>query len=80
MSINAAALRNILAIMRNLDRDELPAMTDMAWERFRDDPYRGFLHLPDKEQDQVAATVSRRITPPDTRTQDEKDYEFDRLL
>lgn len=80
MSINAAALRNILAALRNIDRHELPAMSDREWEKFRDDPHLGFLRLPDVDQDEVAAAVSRRVTPPDTRTQDEKDYEFDRLL
>jgi hypothetical protein len=68
MSINAAALRNILAVMRNIDRDELPAMTDRTWEKFRDDPYRGFLRLADADQAHVASVVSGRLPSVERRS------------
>lgn len=80
MSIDAATLRNILAAMRNIDRHELPKMGHEDWGRFLDDPYLGFLLFSDEHQQAIAAIVKAKVTPPDTRTQDEKDYEFDRLL
>lgn len=58
-------LRNIIAVMRNIDRDQIEAvigrMPDTGWESFRDDPYRHFLRMNDHGQAGVARVVSERL-------------------
>lgn len=66
MSLDVAALRNILAVIRNIDRHELPKMSNEEWAVFREDPYRGFLVLPNDGQQRVAEIVSQRVHLPFT--------------
>jgi hypothetical protein len=58
-------LRSIIAVMRNIDRDQIEAvigrMPDTGWESFRDDPYRHFLRMNDHGQAGVARVVSERL-------------------
>ena len=37
--------RNRICILRSIDRHEVPTLTDRQWERFRKDPYLGYLRL-----------------------------------
>lgn len=65
--ITASTLRNIIAILRNIDRDQIEAeigrMPDAGWESFRDDPYRHFLRMNDHGQAGVSRIVSERMEP-----------------
>jgi uncharacterized protein YecT (DUF1311 family) len=58
-------LRNIIAVMRNIDRDQIEAeagrITDKAWSDFRDNPCHGYLQFGGHLQDSVARIVSSRL-------------------
>lgn len=65
--ITSREIRNIIAVMRSIDRDDIEAeigrMPDAGWESFRDDPYRHFLRMNDHGQSGVARVVSGRSPP-----------------
>jgi hypothetical protein len=63
MTISASTLRNIIAILRNIDRDQIEPISDASWIKFRDDPYRSFLRMNDDQQDAIARIVSERMEP-----------------
>ncbi|WP_160006906.1 hypothetical protein [Rhizobium sp. 18055] len=58
-------LRNIIAVMRNIDRDQIEAeagrITDAFWVEFQANPYRSFLRMNDHGQAGVARVVSERL-------------------
>jgi hypothetical protein len=65
MTISASTLRNIIAILRNIDRDqiELCSLCRVLGIKFRDDPYGSFLRMNDDQQDAIARIVSERLEP-----------------
>ena len=54
-------LRNVLAILRSLDRCDLVGMSDRMWFRLRDDPLCGYLSLDDHNQGIVHQAIMRRM-------------------
>lgn len=68
MTISASTLRNIIAILRNIDRDQIEIeygrdLSSSDWTKFRDDPYTSFLRMNDDQQDAIARIVSERMEP-----------------
>ncbi|MBB3411265.1 hypothetical protein FHT87_005218 [Rhizobium sp. BK316] len=64
MTISASTLRNIIAILRNIDRDQIDSVLSAGeWIKFRDDPYGSFLRMNDEQQDAIARIVSERLGP-----------------
>jgi hypothetical protein len=67
MTISASTLRNIIAILRNIDRDQIEAVagpiTDNGWIAFRDNPHEGYLRMGGHLQDSIARIVSERMEP-----------------
>lgn len=67
MTISASTLRNIIAILRNIDRDQIEAVagpiTDNGWIAFRDNPHEGYLRMGGHLQDSIARIVSERMRP-----------------
>lgn len=62
--ITASTLRNIIAILRNIDRDQIDSVLSAGeWIKFRDDPYGSFLRMNDDQQDAIARIVSERLEP-----------------
>lgn len=65
--ITSRELRNIIAVMRSIDRHEIEAVAgpiaDEAWIDFRVDPYHGYLRFGGHLQDSVARVVSERLRP-----------------
>ena len=56
--------RNRLCILRSIDRHEVPGLTDTQWQRFRDNPYMGFLQLDDDGEAEVWAALRKREPTP----------------
>ena len=48
MTDDKRQFRNRLCILRSIDRHEVSGLTDRQWERFRADPYGGYLKLDDR--------------------------------
>lgn len=52
--------RNRLCILRSIDRHEVPGLSDVQWQRFRDDPYLGLLKLDDPGEAEVWRALRKR--------------------
>ena len=52
--------RNRLCLLRSIDRDEVAGLTDTQWQRFRDDPYLGYLRLDDAGEGAVFNAILKR--------------------
>lgn len=67
--ITGHQLRNVIAVMRNIDRDQIEAeigrITDVFWMQFQADPYRSFLRMNDHGQAGIARVVSARLPESD---------------
>ncbi|MBB3313674.1 hypothetical protein FHT78_005468 [Rhizobium sp. BK196] len=63
--IDARTLRNVIAVMRNIDRDQIETevgrITDVFWNEFQANPYRSFLRMNDHGQAGIARVVSARM-------------------
>lgn len=55
-----AALRDAIAKMYFIDRDQLPPMDDASWQSFRNDPPRFFMRAPPMMQ----AAIFDLLVPP----------------
>lgn len=58
-------LRNVLAILRSIDRHEIeaccPVLSDKAWIAFRDNPFEAFLRVDDTVAAAITAAVNKRL-------------------
>ncbi len=65
MPLTAAEIRNALAVLRSVDRDELLAAgfdaTDGDWREFRDDPYSFYLRAGAVAREAITTIINRRM-------------------
>lgn len=63
--ITPGGLRNLLAIMLNIDRHEIEAagydMPDGSWQHFQESPWRRFLECNDHCREAIARVINSRI-------------------
>ena len=60
MNDDKSQFRNRIAILRSIDKFEVPGLSDGQWKRFRDDPMLGYLRLDDAGEAAVWAALLKR--------------------
>lgn len=63
--ITARQIREVISLLRSIDRDEFGAagsgLTDPEWTAFNRDPFNFFLRAPDALQEAITSIINGRI-------------------